>query len=77
MGFLAYPYNFMITFRFEQNFGVVVYEYFYGFWDASDVSDPYNSSQVLDDLAQDAAWLVSDENYIVIGWCFRALPVFS
>jgi len=54
--------------RFEENFGVVVYEYYWGFWDASDVSDWDNSSQVLDDLADDTAWLVKDENYIVIGW---------
>ncbi len=55
--------------RFEEEFGVSMYDTWYlGFWDASDVSDSDNASQVLDDLAKDCSWAQNADNEIVFGW---------
>jgi hypothetical protein len=40
--------------------------YYYGFWDASDVGTI--AEDVLNDLAEDTAWVVNARNDIVIGW---------
>ena len=42
--------------------------FYYGFWNASDVSDWDNASKLLDDLAKDTSWVVDSRNDIVIGW---------
>jgi len=55
--------------KFEEEFGVSMYDTWYlGFWDASDVSDSDNSSQVLDDLREDCSWAQDADNEIVFGW---------
>ena len=57
--------------RFETEFGVdMIPIWIDDFWDASDVAEPTNSTQVLRDLAEDTSWVI-DENHpddIVIGW---------
>ena len=54
--------------RFE-NFNVnVQVMFYYGFWDASDVSDWDDAGKLLDDLARDTSWVVDSRNDIVIGW---------
>ena len=55
--------------RFEEEFGVSMYDNWYlGFWDASDVSNSDNSSQVLSDLAEDCSWAQNADNEIIFGW---------
>lgn len=54
--------------RFE-GFGITVNRvWHYNFWDASDVSSPDDSSQVLADLNQDCAYIRDSSNDIVLGW---------
>ncbi len=55
--------------RFETTFGVTIHvSYIGGLWDASDVSNRYNASALLDDLSEDMSWIAVERNDIVIGW---------
>ena len=55
--------------RFKSEFGVTMSDIWYlGFWNASDVSDTHNASQVLDDLKNDCSWVRDSNNEIVFGW---------
>lgn len=55
--------------RFEEEFNVSMEDTWYiGFWDASDVPDVHNTSQVLKDLEEDCSWAQNADNEIVFGW---------
>ncbi|HII79472.1 MAG TPA: hypothetical protein HA261_03520 [Methanosarcina sp.] len=54
--------------RFE-SYGITVNRiWHYNFWDASDVTPYEQSSSLLDDLEEDATWIIENPNDIVIGW---------
>ncbi len=54
--------------RFE-GFGITVNRvWHYNYWDASDVSSTYSSSDVLADLKEDCAYIRDSSNDIVLGW---------
>ncbi|RZN37214.1 MAG: hypothetical protein EFT35_06315 [Methanophagales archaeon ANME-1-THS] len=55
--------------RFETQFGVnMVWYWYFGYWNAGDISPASSCMNALGDLAEDEAWVVDAENDIVIGW---------
>ena len=57
--------------RFEAEFGVdMIITWNYTFWNASDVAEPTNSTQVLIYLEEDTSWVIDEDHPddIVIGW---------
>lgn len=56
--------------RFKRLSGITTIKqsWFWNYWDASDVSPAANSSRVLTDLAEDTAWMRTQDNDIVLGW---------
>jgi hypothetical protein len=55
--------------RFETNFDVdMVDDWWFGYWDLSDILPPDSSWEAVEDLEEDCSWVRDSINEIVFGW---------